>query len=85
MDVKGVGKPSVFQNDESSFYEWAKKIGHCLIGLDPQLVVMLDWALDPQVLVSALFWHVSQEEKAGRSCRVVDDTVSKRGEVCATF
>ena len=26
MDVKGVGKPSVFQNIESTFHDWVKII-----------------------------------------------------------
>ena len=43
MDVKGVGKPSVFQNDESKFYEWAKKIEDCLIGIEPHPETILTW------------------------------------------
>ena len=45
VGVKGVGKPSVFQNDESKFYEWAKKIEDCLIGIAAHLEAMLTCAL----------------------------------------
>ena len=46
MDIKGVGTPSVLQNDKSSFYEWAKKFEDHLSGIEPQLKEMLDWALE---------------------------------------
>ena len=46
VDVKCIGKPSVFQNDESKFYEWVKKIENCLIRIDPHLEAMLTWALE---------------------------------------
>ena len=48
MDVKGVGKPSVSQSDESHICEWAKKIEDNLIGIEPQLEVILDWALEKE-------------------------------------
>ena len=51
MDVKGVGEPSIFQNVESRFYEWAKKIQDTLIGIEPRLQVMLDWALANEIEV----------------------------------
>ena len=46
VGVKDVGKPNVFQNDGSKLYEWTKKIEDYLIGIDPQLEVMLDWVLE---------------------------------------
>ena len=46
IDVKCIGKPSVFQNDESKFYEWVKKIENCLIRIEPHLEAMLTWALE---------------------------------------
>ena len=49
MDVKGVGKPSVFQNDEPKVYEWARKIEDCLTDLEPHLEVMLDWVLESEI------------------------------------
>ena len=42
VDVGGVGKPSVFQNDESVSHELANKIEAHLIGNEPQPEVMLD-------------------------------------------
>ena len=48
VDIRGVGNPSVFQNDESKFYEWAKKIEDYLIGLESHLDMMLGWALDKE-------------------------------------
>ena len=49
VDVKGVGKPSAFQNDESKFHEWAKKLEDHLIGVEPQLEVILDWAVETEI------------------------------------
>ena len=43
VDVKGVGKPSVFQNDESKFYERAKKIEDLLVDTERHLEGMLSW------------------------------------------
>ena len=42
VDVEVVGKPSVFQNDESVSHELANKIEAHLICNEPQLEVMLD-------------------------------------------
>ena len=46
MDVEGVGKSSVFQNDESTFYEWTQKIEDYLIGIEPHIETMLSCALE---------------------------------------
>ena len=44
VDMGSLGKQSVYQNEESRFYEWAKKIEQYRIGIEPQLDVLLDWA-----------------------------------------
>ena len=48
VDVKGAGKPSVFQNDESRLCEWVKKIKLRLIGFEPHLEAMLTWSLQKE-------------------------------------
>ena len=46
MEFKGVDKSSVFQDEGSRFYERAQKIeDFLLLDIEPQLDVMLDWAL----------------------------------------
>ena len=48
VDVKGVGKPSVFQHDESKSCEWAKQIEGYQIGIEPHLKAMLTWASEKE-------------------------------------
>ena len=49
MHIKGVGKLSVFQHDESKFYKWTHLLQDYQIGLEPQLEVMLGWALENEI------------------------------------
>ena len=45
VDVKGVGEPSVCQNDVSKFHEWTKKMEDYWIGIEPHLEAMSTWTL----------------------------------------
>ena len=56
VDVKDFGEPTVFQNDDSKFYEWAKKIEVCVIGVEPHLEPMFSSALenDPAIRQSMI-------------------------------
>ena len=49
VEVKGIGKPSVFQSDESKFNEWAKHIEDYLIGIEPHFEAMLTWDLETEI------------------------------------
>ena len=49
VHIKGVGKLSVFHHDESKFCKWTHKIQDYQIGLEPQLEVMLGWALENEI------------------------------------
>ena len=51
VDVKGVGKPSVFQNGESKFYAWAKKIEDYLVGIELHLEATLTRALENETAI----------------------------------
>ena len=52
VDVKGVGKPTVFQNSEAKFHEWARKTEDYLIGVQGNLEEMLEWALEQDAEIS---------------------------------
>ena len=47
VDVKGV-----FQNNEARFHEWARKTEDYLVGVQPHLEEMLEWALEQDVEIS---------------------------------
>ncbi|CAK0892634.1 unnamed protein product [Prorocentrum cordatum] len=48
VDVKGIGRPYTFTNDESKFPEWCKKVEDYLLGVEPQLAAALEWALEQE-------------------------------------
>ena len=48
VDVKGIGKPKPFENDESRFHEWARKTEDFLVTIDPKFEKALEWALEKE-------------------------------------
>ena len=48
VDVKGIGKPTVFKNEDARFHEWAKKTEDYLVGVVQGIEDMIDWACEEE-------------------------------------
>ena len=53
IDVKGIGKPEKFKNEEGNFLEWARGIEDFVVNLEPTLEAAMDWALEQETVVTS--------------------------------
>ena len=53
IDVRGLGKPSVFNNEEKSFGVWARKREIYVVGVYPDLRSILPWCCEQDQPVAA--------------------------------
>ena len=63
VDTRGIGKPQVFRDDESSFTVWRKKTEGYILSTFPDLREPLEWAMDR---AEAITWEV-QDANYGAS------------------
>ncbi len=74
IDNKGLGKPTVFDNDDGHFMEWASKTANFIAGVHPQLRVVLEWASDHEQEILPGDW---QDEFGGHT----EDAIPNLGQL----